>query len=627
MKVRINKYDGGGLIQSSFAVDQPTMSPYMGGGRQYMGQKQETLGDVDALKDLLTKGGLTSDVRSFVSELGNIDLSGNNLNGNTAMTLHLIDKVNEIKNNRDMWNDAVTSAKANGSYSEVAIGQSGELFYKGDNGQIDTASVEEVKKDPSKYTGRIMTIADLLYERQQNLPFNRSVFNIAQDSIGMDKITDHVQKLFQTLSEYSNTSQRTYSKEDLKRSLEAENQVIQQGGRKPTEEEIQSIQSLTNLLNTPGDYVKEESKYSAKGKNPKAALQYIWNTLGDVAKKKLTTVAALNGQNGLSLVADMLDNYVGGSREDIITPEKKSSVGDISTKDIEKPLNTYQLFHKDALRTPDMTFTFNDPKLNVLFRGTVGSVGPLLTPDGNQVPMANMSQILSTGLGQVVKGDDMYFGNKKVDPGDQQNLVYDGRDVAKVYMPVGKDGAPDFEALKTFKELSTVFEANKDTWSIQKLQDLFKNAGYNLTIDEKYEGGKVVRVIRDNSTVKPFLVVYGYTNDSTDLVNTDSNPWITKLSSQEENNIVPRLQQVWTVGKGKDSKNMTPNKFWNINDYYKGIITMPYRKDATAIVDAQVGQGPLERQQSISDVQRNLLNSTQPGVIGSGSAMALVNNK
>ena len=138
-------------------------------------------------------------------------------------------------------------------------------------------------------------------------------------------------------------------------------------------------------------------------------------------------------------------------------------------------------------------------------------------------------------------------------------------------------------------------------------------------IDEKIEDGQKVKYIRDNSQVKPFLVMYGYTNDATDLINGNEN-WVHKLSSSEEKNIVPTLEKVWTVKEGKKTKNMTLSG--RFTDYYKGMVAIPYRAEASAIIDAMVGKGPMAKPQTIETYNTNLLNSGQP-ITGSTSSYGL----
>jgi hypothetical protein len=49
-----------------------------------------------------------------------------------------------------------------------------------------------------------------------------------------------------------------------------------------------------------------------------------------------------------------------------------------------------------------------------------------------------------------------------------------------------------------------------------------------------------------------------YTNDATTMV--DNNPFITKLSRDEEKLVVPLLNKVWIEKDGKKTINHTPNK-------------------------------------------------------------------
>ena len=63
------------------------------------------------------------------------------------------------------------------------------------------------------------------------------------------------------------------------------------------------------------------------------------------------------------------------------------------------------------------------------------------------------------------------------------------------------------------------------------------------------------------------------------------------------------------------SKNLTPNKSLHWESYYKGVVTIPYRKESTVIADTMVGQGPRDRVTSLLDVQRNINQSSNVPII------------
>lgn len=633
MKVNIWKYaeGGGGLafVQPNFIIDTPTptapITKSAGSSGSQTTDKEGILDD-DIYKELLKSGGLTSDVNSLIAELGKADYSPMGLSDsyNTSKILKLIGKVNEIKNNKAMWDKAIEVSRDTGGYAETAISNTGELFYRTSEGGIGTTNITQLKKNPEKYSS-LLSVADLLLMREKNpgLAFNTSIFNIAQSSVGIDKVMENVKDLFSTLTDYTEISERHYSKEDVKRQYQLEKEALQRTGRKPTQEEVRGIKSLAELQNTPGEFLKVELEESRKGKDLKAALRYIMAGLGAAELKKLEFAAVTNGYSkGEEMIADMLINQSGGKSSSKISPEKESAIRETADKESQKPLTNFQMFNNDKLAVPGMTFAFNDPKVSTMFRGVVTGVSPLIKPNGQAIGYATIGEILSgESYGTFLEGNDVYFGNKKVDPTIAHTLVYDSQDAAKVYMPVGRDGRPDYEDLAEFKKVYAVYDANKDSWSTAMATKHFRDAGYNIEIQETEENGKRVKVIKENSHVKPFLVFFGYTNDATGL--TEDNPWVKKLSKDEEQSVLPILEAKWTIGTGKNTKVLTPDKDWHKEKYYKGIITIPYRTGSAAIVNSLVGQGPTATLPKYADVQRNLFYSNNQPATWNPSAAQL----
>ena len=150
MKVNIRKYaeGGGGLafVQPNFIIDTPTptapITKSAGSSGSQTTDKEGILDD-DIYKELLKSGGLTSDVNSLIAELGKADYSPMGLSDsyNTSKILKLIGKVNEIKNNKAMWDKAIEVSRDTGGYAETAISNTGELFYRTSEGGIGTTNI------------------------------------------------------------------------------------------------------------------------------------------------------------------------------------------------------------------------------------------------------------------------------------------------------------------------------------------------------------------------------------------------------------------------------------------------------------------------------------------------------
>lgn len=601
--MKIKKLQGGGFATFTPIVPMtPTAAIRPETKKDEEKSENSSLLDKDVYKKLMDAGGLVNDVNYFVEQVAKLEASKNPYldSSNSLSALQLIGQVNELVQSKKYWDESLGNAKASGGLGEVAVDSTGRMFVQDEEGIKSISPTEYLKL---KNKPNVLTVADLLNARQYNkeLVGNKSIFNVANESIGIKNITDRIMGMMDLLSEASVSSERHYSKQQIL------GQLAKISGKAPTEEELAAVRDLTEIANTPGDYFKVISENKGKRKNIDKALNYIWSTLDMNAQNKLRAVATLNGEtNEKKLIYDMLFTYTEPSISSKIIPEDEESVlGKKTNKDDEKSLTLYQLFAKDKLNDPLSTFAFNDPRLGVLFRGSVGAVGALVTEKDESIPMTTLQNVLKGfGWDRLVDSDKASFGSKNIELFNRNNVIYDGNTVAKVYMPVGKDGAPDYDEFNNFKEIYSEYEKIKSSISAQEAERLFSDHGYHIKIDDN---GRE-KIIRDNPYVKPFLVMYGYTNDATGL--TEDNQELIKLSKTEKEQILPWLTQAWTVGTGKNTRDLTPDASFNREDYYKGIIAIPFRKEHAAYADAIVGQGPTEKVPTILDVQRNIRNSS-----------------
>lgn len=613
MKINIHKFQqGGGFAQftpilRSLADQQPQRSTESSTSNK----QSSSLLDDDIYKELIKSGGLVNDVNAFVNELSKLEsdpLSFSN-SGNSTRALQLFAKINELKENKEIWDESVSIAKESGGLGEIAINSYGEIYSRNEDGKLSTIHVSEYKKNKDKYNP--LTVSELLNARQfePQLTFNQSIFTVAQNSIGIEKINSHLKSIISAFGSQSVQTERHYTKQQISEEI-----ARIKGLDKPSNQELQSLEMLYQLSNTPGEFFKVVEKDSGKKKQLQTGLNYLISILPKEYQLKLEATAIQNGRSGAAdYIVDMLTLFTPQEEVSEITPTKGPGGTDASATG-DKNLTRFQLFHKDKMMGAYPMFSFNDPDLDVMFQGTIGAVGPLVDKKDNNVGMTTLADILfNKEYNAVVNSNQIYFGDKPVNMENINNVVYDGKDAAKVYMPVGRDGSPDFEAHQKFKEIYTVYEANKNNWTVKQAQDFFKENGYNLQIREHFDGTKNEKIILDNPWVKPFLVLHGYTNSATGL--TEDNNFIKKLSLGEEDAILPYLEQIWTIGSGKSTKSVVPEKSFHWEKYYKGVITIPYKRDSAAIVDTMVGQGPKERPSTITDVQRNIQYSSNIPIV------------
>lgn len=623
MKYTVRKLQGGGLATFTPILDQ---TPAAAVKPQKTEESSESVLD-DKLYAKLVGEGLINDVNLFVTEMEKLQNDPYNLSSPDGTTSYLrtIAKLNSLHRNKQNYIKAIQKADDSGGLDEVAVDSRRNVYYKED-GKVRSMNLDNYKK--SSKQPHLLTVSALMTEREMNpqLAMNSSIFDVASTAIGVKEIADKIMDMTSLMQEFSTTTESHVSKRQIEQQIKALT-----NGSTPSIEQAQSFQALNNLSpqdllkirNTPGEFFKITNSASKNGKDIKKSLNYMWSTLSRAEQIKLDAKSASEGYSTpKEYIFNMLSDYEGLHSDFKISPEADpSGLGKGTSQDNKKSLTPFQLFHREMAADPVSSFAYNDTELGVMFRGTLGSEGPLLSENNDSIPMTTLWSVMKDfGYDRIVDGNKIFFGDKKVDTYNRPNIIYDGGTVAKTYMPVGADGAPDYKEFKNFKKIYSEYEANKDNMNTQQAEKFFSEHGYRLQIDQA--GGE--KVIRDNAFIKPYLVMYGYTNDATDLI--EDNGEVKKLSSGEKNKYKDILNRIWTIGTGKSAEDITPNRSLHSEKYYKGIISMPYRKTSAAYVDAISGQGPRERVSNIEDVQRNLRHSSNMPLTINGNADLLKKN-
>lgn len=594
----------------------PVLATPPGAGQQGTAKeegKKESLVDDNVFKELMDKGGLTNDVNSFVEELIQLEQSSDNpfLNNSTRVTaLRMIGRVNELKQSKAQWQEALDHAKSVDSIGEVAVGSYGEVYTKDQDNNIKAISLSEFNKNRDSI--KLMSVGELMYERQHNprLVNQNSIFNIANDSIGLSKITNHIKGIISAFGVEEDSETRVYSKEQTLKELGKFT------GKTPTSEEAQAVKRLQDLINTPGEFYKVKTENSSERRQALKAVQYIWNTLGDPAQKKLTATAAINGVNDpREFILDMISVQTDEKRNLEITPTTdRDGDGSGSGDKGQKSLTQFQMFFKNSLKGVWTDFMVNDPNVGSLFKGAVGSKGPLVDKNDNPIGMSKLSDVLSGHqYNSMVDTSNMYFGDKKISPEDLNNVIYNNaEDAGIIFVPVKSDGSPDYDSFERFNQANQVFEANKSVWSDEQIKNHFKRYNFQVNITTSDDGNKSIKALAESANVKPFLVMSAYTNDAVENI-VDDNGRLSKMSSSEVKQLEPYFESIWTIGQGKSSQNLTPrNPFYKFGTpYYKGVILAPLKLEASVVADALAGQGPTHRVSTLDNVKHNIKNSNQ----------------
>lgn len=616
MRVNIKKLAGGGFATSTFYVDsEPTSAASPGAATAAADNSEKKISssilDENTFKELLTKGGLVNDVNNLVNELVQLEANNNNpflSEENRGQALRMIAKVNELRQNKNLWDDAMTAAKSSGGLSEVAIGTSGEVYTKDSNNKVKVISIQNYLKNKDNI--KLLTVAELLNERQYNpqLTGQNSIFEVAHNAMGIDKITEHVKDLIKALGTEESTSSQFYSKDQAKTYLQGLNI------KSPNANEKEAIATLQQIISSPGEYSQVEVLKSSQRQHLDKALNYIWDTLGTSAKQKLTITAGINGEDPKKLLFDMLESQTSVSVKNTVTPkELPGQTASDKTANASKTvsLSPQELFHGDRLYQPGMTYEINNPTAGVSLKATATGIAPLfsLLKAGEVIGPKTVSSLMSeSNFMSILNPSKAFIGDTKIDPMLLKEAAYTGEEVAKVYLPIRPDGSPDLGQMEAFSKAYEVFNANKNVWTIDQIKTHFKRAGFNnINIQESQDAdGSITRVIGENNKVKPFLALPIISNSASNI---SSNPWMVEVEGSRQASDEMLMENAFSIIGGTSSKpkitNTMPSKFFSLETPYRGTMFLAYRPEANAIISSMnghlTGKTPTE-----VDLYRNL---------------------
>ena len=625
--MKIKSLQGGGLLTFTPFIGSPTTgisgnhSPKESSKSDSSPKNSTGILDDEIYKELVNKGGLMNDVDYLVQRLHSLQSATVNPfmdASNSSTALKMISEINKLRQSSETWKEAGRSARSQNSLGEIAIGHSGEVFIKNKDNKIQAISVSEYKKQRDSV--RLLTNAELLHERNQN-PFlvgNDNISSVVGSSVGLNKITDHIKGIISAFGTTSFSDEKTYTKAQAD---EIRKQLGQSVGKTPSKEQMESLQVLNSIIDSPGDYAKVKLEKSTERGQAMKAARYIWSTLGSASQNKLQVTAIANGMDSpVELILDMISNQTDESTNTTITPidEKTAKGGSSSESGDENPqiknMTQFQMFFKQSLNGVWTDFMMNDPKIGSLFKGAVGSKGPLVDKNDDPIGTIKLSEVLiNHQYNSLVDTSKIYLGDNKVSTEDLNNIIYNSaEDSGIIFVPTKSDGSPDYESLERFNEANQVFEANKSNWTESQIRKHFERYHFDVNVQNSEQDGVSVKILAESNNVKPFLVMSTYTNDAAENIVENKNR-LSKLSSQELSQMKPYFESIWTIGSGKSSTNLTPRNPWYKfgTPYYKGAVLIQVKPEASVVADAFARQGPRHAVSSLDNVKYNIRNSNQ----------------
>lgn len=408
------------------------------------------------LKDIIGQivgKGLTNEVNYFSEQIGNIfadtDLLGQPIS--VRQYTGLVSRLNEIQNNKQIFDQAKEHALSKGTLSEAAVDYSGNLFAQNTNGELVMITPDQYSEDREGY--RILTNNDLLTLRNNSRAyiFDNSLSQTVAGSLNINDISKRIEDIVKSIGVEKQSSDYYFDK--------ARATQLERG--------LQAI--VSEKLNTaPDGTFKLTEEVSTQRKNANLALNYIWNNLDQQSRNTLIARAAINNtgdprENAIESIKNILifgtdHSYSQSLKDEAIEGKSGSGSGGSGGMTDINPLMSYVSDPKNQKYTINVGNKYSfDAKASI--RPLIGSKGEVLNEN-------YLSDIITDGgLGSLVDISGASVGTEiTLNPNDLSKVLYEGDRIAMTWLPYVTDPKTgskvvDLKALKRLEDADNEISA------------------------------------------------------------------------------------------------------------------------------------------------------------------------
>ena len=588
-----NKFQTGGQVFFN-AVANPFSDAAVADRTSLAAQNSKAATQEPVPKELileLYKKGIPVDVDYVTQQLSRLeDRLNKGLPVTKAMTHSVMSKINKVLQNSKYLEDAEKYSESHDAIGEIAVGNyygRGQLYVL--DRKNDIKSIDLAQYDPEKH-GPALTINELIEHRKFNptQAFDTSLTRIINSNVGMSKINNRIQEIIKTVGSAETTSE-AYT--DLVSYLG------QESAKRPTKDQLATLQSMAQALQTLGPDAIFKNKQVFESKNVQDAFKYIESVLPRSEKMQLVGRYIANGgdrKNAEAYVQSLIINALNSSNdvksgnyidyEGTINKAAGTQAGNKEGKQVNMT-GLEQLAQGTLGQRAYTIVSKNNSGLALTLKGA--GLGKLTDAKNNLVNESILSDALNSGLGALIDTNNIFFGDQKISPNMLDQFVYDGNDVINIWAPVSADGGVDFSKLQKYEELRQKIKANPSL-SQEDIAYLMQEIGINGTLD------KNGNFVGNDPNMGQFIVLTGITSD--EVIDDSENEVSYKLHGKDKDLTLEKIKQIYGVAnkgfKGDARRSFKTGWF----DWTTDLIAAPIfmRLGQTAQYDAStiVGNGP-----------------------------------
>lgn len=604
-KKRKRKYQAGGGLP--FVNFTPIFATSEGGASKAEEKTNKTKDNKDDLtsKDVLQllkdMDGLPSDMQVIVSSLKNFELQdkmdplGLSSSSDIASRyISLINKIKVAKFNRDEYNNAFNQLKGNGGLNEYAITSEGYLIGTNQEGDFQMFTPDEVNAGtPRKQGYSLLTNSNLLHLRANSLDaaFNHKLTTFAQNGIGMEVITEQVNKIIQGLGSSKESEEgfvQMGQKGQIKQGLEYLRKVAKEVG-----------DSSINQNMSVADYYQAGYLTEDQANQAELALHYLWSSLPANARS-LLQVKGGSSKGAEALLKSLVFSRTSTDTQFKATPKKmsKESSGSSSKSDgVDElklsPVQMMQIGYTDHMPITLQKGTKYATRVNA-------QVLPITDVNKKLLGVTTLDKVAESTFGGALDMNNVTMGSQLIDPQALQNVQIDSTNLYVMNLPIDKN-SPD-GTIKPDLSWMTKIEAIDETIREQGITDIAQ-------INKLYTDAGLPVLMDDNGQLNiqdycKFGVLNGHALNSAfkDLDLLDNT--VTEIDNEDQ---IANILSILNKGRNEkdridfDSKSWADAIFGTDHDsIYEGTIYIPVRTNAFT---GMIGGGQYPDTQTAAEVE------------------------
>lgn len=574
---------GGGLPFVGFTPIFATSEEGASKEASKKGEDSDDLTTKDVLSLLKDMDGLPSDMQLIVASLKNFQLQdkmdplGLSSSSDIASRyISLINKIKVAKFNREEYNNAFNQLKGNGGLNEYAITSEGYLIGSNKEGDFQMFTPDEVNAGEPRLQGySLLTNSNLLYLRANSTDaaFNHQLTTFAQGGIGMEVITEQINKIVQSLGS-SKEGEEGFVQMGSKGQIKQGIKFLQKAAKEVGDDTINENMSVADYYQS--GYLTEDQAEQAQ-----LALQYIWSALPTNAKS-LLQVKGGSAKGAEAIVKSLLYSKTSSDIQFKASPKKMSASSTSSsgsTDDVDKlKLTPVQM----------MQVGYTDHQQVTLQKGTKyativnAQVLPITDVNKKLLGVTTLDRVAESTFGGALDMNNVTMGSQLIDPQALQNVQIDSTNLYVMNLPIDKnspDGTikPDLAWMNKIEEIDQVIRDQNIT-DIAQINKLYTDAGLPVLMDDNGQLN-----LRDYCK---FGVLNGHALNSAfkDLDLLDNT--VLEIDDEDQVNNVLSILNKGRNEKDRidfDSKSWADSIFGTDHDsLYEGTIYIPVRTNAFA---------------------------------------------